>query len=218
MRFGDAFTFPFQDADWLKKVAIPAVCMLIPVVGPFIVMGFGLEIAKRFIHNNPELVPAFDFGGFLRTGFMGAVVSFVYSLPMVICMIPSYGFPAFAAAQGDDTMVIIGWVVLACCGCLALLLAIALMLLLPAALGKFLDEGTLGAAFQVGEIVKLVRADIVAFLIAIVGGVVGSIIAPLGMIACGIGVLFTYAYFFAIYGHFIGQAYTQAKAKVAAAG
>ncbi len=34
MDFGLAFSYVFKDPDWFKKVAIPAVCSLIPVVGP----------------------------------------------------------------------------------------------------------------------------------------------------------------------------------------
>ena len=39
MDFGKAFTYVFDDADWIKKVGIAAVLMLIPFVGQVIVAG-----------------------------------------------------------------------------------------------------------------------------------------------------------------------------------
>jgi len=34
MDFGRAFTFAFQDPDWLKKVGLAAVIFLIPIMTP----------------------------------------------------------------------------------------------------------------------------------------------------------------------------------------
>jgi 4-hydroxybenzoate polyprenyltransferase len=40
MDFGLAFSYPFQDQDWFKKIAIAAVIALFPVVGWFAVFGW----------------------------------------------------------------------------------------------------------------------------------------------------------------------------------
>ena len=213
MDFGLAFTYPFQDPDVWKKLLIAAVCMLIPVVGPFIVMGWGLEAARRVIQNDPTPLPELDFGKMLGTGFQGAVISFVWALPLIILSLPSSILPSLIAEM-DDTLGIVMWVVVSCCGCLSFVYAIFMALLVPAALGKFLDEGSMGAAFKVGEIFQMVRGNIGPFLFVLLGALLGSLVASLGVIICVIGVFVTYAYFFAIYGHLIGQAYKTAKANV----
>jgi uncharacterized membrane protein len=40
MDFGRAFSFVFEDPDWLKKVAIAGLVMLIPVIGQLVVLGW----------------------------------------------------------------------------------------------------------------------------------------------------------------------------------
>jgi hypothetical protein len=39
MDFGLSFSYVFEDKDWFKKIAIPALCALIPVIGEFVVLG-----------------------------------------------------------------------------------------------------------------------------------------------------------------------------------
>jgi hypothetical protein len=47
MNFGKAFTFVFDDPEWLRKVAINALIGLIPIVGQLYLLGWGLEVARR---------------------------------------------------------------------------------------------------------------------------------------------------------------------------
>lgn len=39
MDFSLPFSFPFQDQNWFKKLAIPGLIMLIPIVGWLYVLG-----------------------------------------------------------------------------------------------------------------------------------------------------------------------------------
>ena len=88
---------------------------------------------------------------------------------------------------------------------MALIYGLLLAFMLPAALGRFLDTGELGAAFKVKEVFALVKAAPVPFLIAIAGSMIAGFIAPIGGIAFGIGAIFTTAYAMAIIGHFYGS-------------
>ena len=54
MNFGLAFSYVFKDNDWFKKLAIAALFSLIPVVGQFVLVGWGLRIAKNVIDGNKE--------------------------------------------------------------------------------------------------------------------------------------------------------------------
>jgi hypothetical protein len=93
-----------------------------------------------------------------------------------------------------------------------LLYSIFVGLMIPAAIGKLADTDELKAAFRFGEVFGLVRDNVGAYVIVLLGSLVASLVASLGVIACVIGVLFTGAYSFAINGHLIGQAYKQATA------
>jgi hypothetical protein len=210
MNFGRAFSFVFEDSDWFKKIIIVALVSLIPIIGQLIGLGFALEIMKRVINNDRVVLPDFEFGGFLAKGFRAFIVTFVYAIPLIIFTLPML-IPSFLGNSVDTNVITTLTFAIGCiCGGLAVIYGILMGFMLPAAFGKLVTTGSMGAAFRFREVFALVRKAPVAFLIALLGVAVGSIIAPLGAIACGIGVLLTMTYYFAIMGHFYGQAYNVA--------
>jgi len=218
MEFGRAFTYPFEDQEWVKKIALVALVSLIPIIGQLFVMGWGLEIARRVIHKEPVVLPELDFGANLGRGFQAFLVSLVYSIPIFILTLPInlVGPIGSALGFGADTVNAAMIFVSVCCGGIILIYAILLAFALPAAFGNLAAKGQLGAGFKFNEVLALVKAAPVAYLLVILGSILASIIAQLGVIACVIGFIFTAAYAMAIMGHLYGQAYNQALASGAA--
>jgi hypothetical protein len=216
MQFGLAFSFPFQDPDWVKKILIRALVSIIPFVG----LGWSLDVTKRVIAGEePTLTEAIDLGGWLKKGVLGTVIEFVYCLPLIIiggCMGLLMGIIP-AILQDSSTAGTVIMIVSLCGSCLLALLGIVLGLVLPAALATYAATDQMGAAFKFGDVFGLLRAAPAAFLIVIVGSIVSGIIGGLGSIACGIGMLATLAYAMAINGHLYAQAYKVAKANLSAA-
>ena len=211
MNFGQAFTFVFQDPNWFKKIGIVAIVQLIPIVGQIVAMGFSIEVARRVIANDPIPLPDFDFGGFLGKGFQAFIIGLVYAIPLIIFLLPIQIIPMLATTIDDaDVMNILTIVVSCICGGLSFIYGIIMAFLLPAAYGRLAATGSMASAFKFGEVFANVRRAIVPYLIVILGLLVAGIIAPLGAIACGIGVLLTMTYYYAISGHLYGQAYRQA--------
>jgi hypothetical protein len=58
MDFGLSFSYILNDKDWFRKIALPALCALIPVVGQFVVAGWGLKATKNVIDGNEQNAPA----------------------------------------------------------------------------------------------------------------------------------------------------------------
>lgn len=217
MNFGRAFTYVFEDPDWLKKVAIAALVSLIPVVGTITVLGWTLEITRRVIKGEGESLPDWsDFGAYLGKGFQALLVGLGYAAPLILIMLCGLiisMLPAMLSGNGGNSDAIGGLmaVVLFCTYCLVALLGIGIGIVIPAAYGKLADTGELGAAFRFGEVFGLVRAAPGPFLMVLLGGIVANgIIAPLGSILCGIGVLLTVAYAMLVMAHLYGQAYKTA--------
>lgn len=224
MQFGRAFSFAFEDPEWLKKIGIAALVSLIPLVGQIFLIGWGFEVTRRVIARDPHLLPDWsDFGGHLVRGLKVALVYLVYSLPVLILvgclqggMIGSSMLVAGQESNGDAAA-IASIVVASALGCLMLIYGILMAFLLPAALGKMAATGNLGDAFRLGEVFALVRAAPGPYVLAILGGILAGIIGSLGSIACAIGVILTTAYSSVITGHLCGQAYLAAsEAKPAA--
>lgn len=214
MEFGKAFSFAFEDKDWLMKLGIAALILLIPLLGQIIVLGWALEITRRVIDNDPQPLPDWsDFGGHTLRGILVWVISFVYSLPIILVSACSSSLPAIFQEGGDDTIASVLTIITICLSCLIFLYSVFLGFVLPAALGTFAKTGQLGSAFRFGEVFGLVRAAPAAYLITLLGGIAASFVAMLGIIACFIGVIFTMAYASTITMHLYGQAYNVAVAQ-----
>jgi hypothetical protein len=222
MDFARAFSYIFEDSEWLKKVGIAALVMLIPFLGPITVLGWSLAVTKRLAEGQTtDLLPGWDnFSDHMTLGFKAFVVGFAYSLPVVLISSCTNVLPIIAQEmRGDmyDVMMIITSVVSICFGCFTFLYSIALGLFLPAAYAQVAVTGEVAAGFRFGEILALVKAAIGAYVLVLVGSIAAGFVATLGIIACVIGVIFTAALAYAIMGHFYGQAYNTAKAAAPAA-
>jgi len=213
MEFGKAFSFPFEDQEWLTKLGIAALVMLIPILGQFIVAGWALEITRRVIQRDPQPLPDWsDFVGHLVRGLQVLVIGFVYSLPIILLTSCPQILLVAVQDSGDDTIMTAVTVLVSCLSCISAIYGVFLGLVMPAAMGKFAATGQMGAAFRFGEVFGLVRAAPAAYVITLLGGIVAGIVAMLGLVVCFIGVFFTAVYASAINGHLYGQAYNEAMA------
>jgi uncharacterized membrane protein len=82
MDFGLAFSYPFQDQDWLKKLGIAGLLMIIPVFGWLVVAGWAIEITRRVIrHDMPLLLPDWnDFGKYIVDGLYLCLIQYLRQL------------------------------------------------------------------------------------------------------------------------------------------
>jgi len=214
MNIGKAFTFAFEDKDWLKKIGIAGLVMLIPFIGQLTVSGWALEVTRRVINRDPETLPDWSaFGDYLVKGLKIFVIGLVYALPiMLLSMCVNLPLSFFQDSSNETT---VSMLVAASffINCIVALFGFALAFVLPAALAKFAVTDELGAAFRFGEVFGLLRAAPGAYLLALLGAIVASIVASLGLILCFIGVIFTLAWAYVIQSHLWGQAYSEATAK-----
>lgn len=223
MQFGKALSFVFNDPDWIKKVGIAALVFFVPAVGGILVLGWALEIASRVISGSNDPLPDWsNIGEHLKRGFFATVVSVAYSLPLIILMSCFYGITiaaTIAASEGnnsnaDSIMTMMGL----CMSCAYVIIGIPTGFFSLAALGNLAAaNGELGAGFRFNEIMGLLRAAPGAYAIAVFGGaIIASVLVPLGMLVCFVGMFFTAAYAAAVTYHLVGQAYLEAKSKGAA--
>ncbi len=213
MDFGQAFSFPFKDPDWFKKIGLIGLVSLIPFIGWFVLMGWALDITRRVIDGFDNVLPNLDFGEQLGKGFQVFLIELVYSLPIIVLTIPLSIVDSTSTNMintGNNTGGYAYMALSLCCGGLIMLYGIFMAFVVPAALASFAAKGSLGAAFQFSEVFGLVRKAPVAYLIVVLVTIVAGIIAPLGLIACIIGVILTATYAYAAIAHVEGQAYNQA--------
>ncbi len=217
MDLARAFTYVFEDKDWLTKILVAGLIMLIPIIGQMIVVGWGLEVTRRVIQGEEPVLPDWsDFGGHVMRGLKALVVGLVYGLPLIILGICNGALGALSNPDlvGYDTAQTMAAVVAAVgllVGCINLIYSLFLGVVLPAAFANMVVTDELGAAFRFGEVFGLVKDNLGTYLLVLVGTIAAYIVAGVGIIACLIGVVFTAAYAYAVLGHLYGQAYRVAK-------
>ena len=208
MDFGKAFSYPFEDQDWIKKLGIAGLLLIIPIFGALVVAGWALEITRRVIHREVQLLPEWsNIGDHFMKGLQVWVIGFVYSLPIILVSACQQGAVIFMQEGSDETLTTVLGILSACFACVMILYGLVIGVVLPAAIGRFAATGQMNSAFKFGEVIAMVRKAPSAYLMVLLGSIVASLIGSLGVILCVIGVLFTYAYAMIINAHLWGQAY-----------
>jgi hypothetical protein len=220
MDFAKSFSFVFDDPDWVKKLVIGGLVSLIPILGQLLVMGYMISVGRNVIRGNPQPLPEWDdFGQFLVDGLYAFVVSLVYMLPIFVVMCIFF-FPALAvggAFSDNGDAGAIGGLASCCFALFATIYGLAVgWFFLPAALARYADTGEVMPAFRFAEIWAISRENLVVYLMALLVTIVAGFIGGLGIIACGVGVLFTQFYAQIITGHAYGQAYLVATGRTTA--
>lgn len=213
MDFALAFSFPFQDEEWVKKIAIAAVLTL-TVIGAIPVFGWSLVVTKRVISGETPVLPDWsNFGEYIMLAIKGIVVAIVFSLPIIVITVPVS--LATTLVDSNDLATVIA-IVNVCLSCVTLIYGILMAFALPAAYGQLAATDSIGAALNVGKLLGMIRAAPSAYLIAVLGYVVAGFVGSLGVVLCVVGVFATTAYSVAVEGHLYGQAYKAAAAAGAA--
>ena len=81
----------FKSPKWMMNLLLGGVCVLIPIVGPMVVLGWLITGFWARQDENFETFPDFDFshfGKYLERGLWPFLVAFVASMAMSIVMVP----------------------------------------------------------------------------------------------------------------------------------
>lgn len=195
-RITDAFAWPLKDPDWLTKLLIIALILLIPIVGAINGLGWMLASLDRLRAGEERLAPANL--RYIGRGFPLFVVNFVYILGVVLVAALIYVPAVILAAnqsQGQANPALVSLAVLlsllafsvATLGSLGLDFAMPSIVLAT-------DRGGIRGGLQLSAVLRAARANMSNTLIAGLMLIAASFVGSLGLVACGVGILFTTAY------------------------
>ena len=215
MDIGKAFSFVFEDEEWVSKILIGGLIAVIPLVGPLAVMGYALKVAQNVAQGNPRPLPRWgQFGDHLMRGLYDLVIRLVYALPVLIvgalfaCVAGLAGGGASSERAAERVGAVFGLLGI-CLVPIMLVLGFAIALFAFGALGRFVATNSLGAALRIGEVVGMVRKGLGAWAMVLVVAILAGFVGSLGAIACGVGALFTGFYAQCVIGHALGQTVVQ---------
>ncbi|PWH20913.1 MAG: hypothetical protein DDG58_00470, partial [Ardenticatenia bacterium] len=84
MDIGIAFSYMFQDRDWLKKILIGGVISLIPIVN-FAALGYVVQLVRNVRDGQDLPLPEWDqFGEYFVSGLYLFLVYVVYAIPIIL--------------------------------------------------------------------------------------------------------------------------------------
>jgi Protein of unknown function (DUF4013) len=195
-RIGDAFVWPFRDPDWLGKIAIMGLILLIPIVGGINGLGWMLATLDRLRAGEQRLPPAnFDY---LGRGVQLFLVYLVYYLALgvlaALFYAPAILILSFQGQHNANALLVgLGVVLLLLTVSVVTLGALALTFAMPAIV-LAVDHGGFAAGLHLGQIVARMRASLINTLIAGLMLIAAGLVGQLGSVACFIGVVFTSAY------------------------
>lgn len=220
MELEKAFTYMFNDEEWLTKIGIGALLSFVSflIVPILLLMGWLLATARNVINGEAQPLAQWDdWGGFLKDGGSLAVVSLVYTSPfiLIVCIaaVSTLGIAGVAEAS-EEAAALGAFATFGLLGCLSVLLAIALFLIAPAIAIQYLHTNEIGACFRFGEILGIVRENLVdiiiigavPFIVSFVIGILNAI-PVLGLCIGFVLGLVVGPYLSAVTGHLYGQLY-----------
>jgi hypothetical protein len=223
MDIGKSFGYVFDDDEWITKILIAAVILLLgilffwvllipSIIAGLLLGGYGVEITRRVIRGDTQVLPQWDnWGELLVDGLKAWIIEIIYALPIIVLGVCLSIPMAILSEEAQE----VGALLSVCLSGVYFLWGIAIGLLLPAAIAMFVAEEEVSAAFRFGDVFALVRDNFVTYLLVLVIGWVASFIGGLGLFVCGVGVLVTAPYAGWITAHIRGQAYLEAKGQTA---
>jgi len=187
------FIFPFKGAEarkyFLIGCAVSLAGFIIPVLPYLVLFGYAARIAKQIFNNeSPRMIAWDDWGGMLKDGARMFGVRMVYSLPILILVIPlmlaGIAMPIVMAnvnsADADSIIVVFSLVMLATM-CLIIPISLPLAAIIPAAEMYAVDKNEFAAGFRVGEWWPIFRANLSGFIAAFAIYYVASMILTVAL-------------------------------------
>jgi hypothetical protein len=206
MDVGKSLRFVFEDKEWLSKILIGSLILLVSVpltpvlvgfLGLAIVAGYSLDVLRNVRGGSARPLPEWRdrWGEWLVDGLKLLLVLFVWSLPLIV-LNAFVGFGDHMTGMGSGLLNLFGGMMVAGTSLLMLLWGIVVALVTPAIYLRLAETREMASGLQfnaiyvwtrdhLGDVViAVILASLLSLALFLVGGVVGVLL-------CGIGLILT---------------------------
>lgn len=202
MRLEEAVGFIWRDRRWVEKTVVGAFfsfLSLILIGIPFLA-GYWAEVIRQAARGPMYELPEWsNLGRKFSDGLGIIVVGIIWALPAWLIL----GWAGFMnSIAGDNRFVA---VVILCIQCIGWLVGLGLSFVAVSAMIRYATQERLAAAFQVSEVLALIRDHPSRYLMALVASWIVWAFAWVGVILCFVGFLLTAFWALAISGNLYGQ-------------
>lgn len=207
MDFGKAFTYVFEDPDWLRKLGMGTLLTLVGILFSWliiglipliIVLGYTVVVVRNVSDGEPYPLPEWqDWGGFFILGLKLMAALFVWLLPAFIVLVPVMIGGALADSNNGNLggMETIAVLLTICGSCLMILWSLVVTLFTPAIYVRLARTERIGSAFEFAKLWAFTQRNlgdvIISILLVWLAGFIAAIAGLLGFVALLIGALIT---------------------------
>jgi len=208
--------YVFENPNWLMNILLAGLCVLIPIIGGLIVLGYQFEAVVVLLSTRGTRYPDFTFSRFaeyLVRGLWPFLVQLIASFVLMPLMCVAIGFPmlvvsAVASASGENAEGFVALLGMFVVGLFVALVSVLFsMLLMPLMLRAGVTQD-FGQGFQIAWAVDFVKRTYKEMFLALLFLMVaGAVLSMLGLLACIVGVYFVLPIIFLAQAHLYFQLY-----------
>lgn len=203
-----AIRFPFKDPKWLEKIAVAALLML-TAIGSIPVLGWAAYMQRTLIQTGKAELPSWDgLGDYFVAGLKYIALILILFIPLLL-LIPLLITPALL--DNED----IALIAVLCFQALVLAWSFIIAMVMPVISAIFADTLSIRATLNPRTVWRLFAANWQQFVGAAIFAYVVGMVASFGFLLLCVGIYFTSTISSLIMYHLYGQAYRNAKAKLA---
>jgi len=210
MDFGRAFTYSFEDKEWVSKFVMTVVLLfasLIPIFGLLAtcaLLGYITELTQNVRNGHPRPLPKWDnYGDKATKGAYVLLAVVIYNLPLILLMILLY---TFSNVLGQSIFGGIAYVVIVCCA-LPLFFGYTIVAWSMLALGvnRYAETGDNGVFYRFGKLFRTLQQNSSLTLQYVLYSILSNLILSLlGAIPC-LGWVVAPALYIPVQGYLIGE-------------
>lgn len=214
LQFMEAFNYVFRSPNWLVNLLLPALCAIIPIAGPMVLLGFQFDIIESLHRSAGRTYPDFDFGRFgqyfmrgLWPFLVGLVASAILVPVMLVLMFVPLMCLGFVGNSRDGASILVVLSFVAMMALMFLFIMVLSFVMIPLQMRAGLMQDFAGAfSFSfVKEFISHTWLEII--LQALFMSVAGTVLMIGGTILCIVGVIPAMALTFLAQTHLHYQLY-----------
>ena len=191
----DSIAWPSRDPEWVSKVLLTGLILIIPIVGQLVLLGWMLAALDNLRAGRPVLPPAgFSYIG---RGLNLFVVYIVYGIGLLVVFGVLFGAGLGIATNARGGAGVLGVLLVLLAYAILLVALLGLSLLTPVIIVAT-ERGGVAGGLNVVRVAEMARADVEETLRAGLFALVASLIGSVGALACLVGQYFTTPYGYAV--------------------
>lgn len=203
---GAAFSYATSDPDWMSKMAIAGLHMLIPIVGIVALFGWTRDIFLR-VRAGEEGLPKMELGKHMELGWAPIVAILNISLLALVIVVPIMGSAVLLIAAeetGSEALEVLAVLAMLLSQVFTMIFALGINFLAPEIWRRGF-HGEMGPLFSFGQSWRNVKGNLMPCFLVVVGFFVAQMAGSVGVMLCYVGMFLTLPFSYVVMAHLVAQ-------------